>query len=251
MRKHPLLALFTTTATLAATGTLGHALVPTSAAASTYSGVPGDAVNSGAVGVSPSGAVAPTSLMAASTTTTTLGAVRARIFRPAILANRGVAPESSVHRFRALSRTFVLSMTGRAIRRFLRSDVSAAEPLALELIIGSRGRRTLLGAGARQHAARLVQMLYIESAPARSSTPNSTGTWLALRTCESGNSYVADTGNGYYGAYQFSANTWRWIGYSGLPDDASSAAQDRAARALQARVGWGAWPVCSSVLGLR
>lgn len=73
----------------------------------------------------------------------------------------------------------------------------------------------------------------------------------ALRECESGGNYQINTGNGYYGAYQFSASTWRSLGYSGLPHNASPATQDRAARELQARSGWGQWPACSRKLGLR
>ncbi len=72
-----------------------------------------------------------------------------------------------------------------------------------------------------------------------------------LRQCESGDDYSINTGNGYYGAYQFSAGTWRSIGFSGLPHQASPATQDAAARALQARSGWGQWPACSRKLGLR
>lgn len=38
-------------------------------------------------------------------------------------------------------------------------------------------------------------------------------TWLLkLRECESGGNYQDDTGNGYYGAYQFSASTWDSLG---------------------------------------
>jgi uncharacterized protein YabE (DUF348 family) len=38
-------------------------------------------------------------------------------------------------------------------------------------------------------------------------------TWLLkLRTCESGGNYADDTGNGYYGAYQFSSGTWSTLG---------------------------------------
>jgi hypothetical protein len=73
----------------------------------------------------------------------------------------------------------------------------------------------------------------------------------ALRQCESGGNYRTNTGNGYYGAYQFSAGTWRSLGYSGLPHNASPATQDRAARDLQSRSGWGQWPACTRKLGLR
>jgi hypothetical protein len=71
-----------------------------------------------------------------------------------------------------------------------------------------------------------------------------------LRASESGGNYATNTGNGYYGAYQFDLQTWRGLGYSGLPSDASPATQDEAARRLQADRGWSPWPSCSRQLGL-
>lgn len=71
-----------------------------------------------------------------------------------------------------------------------------------------------------------------------------------IRQCESGDNYSADTGNGYYGAYQISAATWQGLGYSGLPNQAPPAVQDEAARRLQAQSGWGQWPTCAAMLGL-
>jgi hypothetical protein len=76
------------------------------------------------------------------------------------------------------------------------------------------------------------------------------GVWAALRQCESGDNYADDTGNGYYGAYQFALATWRGLGYSGLPSQAPPAIQDAAAAQLQARSGWGQWPACARHLGL-
>ncbi len=75
--------------------------------------------------------------------------------------------------------------------------------------------------------------------------------FAALRKCESGDNYKANTGNGYFGAYQFAAQTWRALGFSGLPSDATPQTQDEAARKLQAKAGWGQWPACSRKLGLR
>lgn len=74
--------------------------------------------------------------------------------------------------------------------------------------------------------------------------------WAALRNCESGGNYADDTGNGYYGAYQFSPGTWHSLGYVGLPSEAAPQTQDEAAHALQARSGWGQWPACARELGL-
>lgn len=72
-----------------------------------------------------------------------------------------------------------------------------------------------------------------------------------LRMCESTDRYGVNTGNGYYGAYQFSAVTWWWLGYSGYPNEASPAVQDQAVRDLYALMGWSPWPACSRYLGFQ
>lgn len=74
--------------------------------------------------------------------------------------------------------------------------------------------------------------------------------WRALRVCESDDRYDENTGNGYFGAYQFAASTWSALGYRGLPSAAPPAVQDWAALRLQRIAGWSAWPVCSQVVGL-
>jgi hypothetical protein len=66
-----------------------------------------------------------------------------------------------------------------------------------------------------------------------------------LRVCESSNNYRAATGNGYYGAYQYSPQTWRGLGYAGRPDHASVKTQDSATTKLHAREGWRPWPGCA------
>jgi hypothetical protein len=80
--------------------------------------------------------------------------------------------------------------------------------------------------------------------------PGSGDVWAALRQCESGGNYADNTGNGYYGAYQFSLGTWQGLGMTGIPSDAPPATQDQAARNLQSRSGWGQWPACAHRLSL-
>ncbi|HEV7865514.1 MAG TPA: transglycosylase family protein [Acidimicrobiia bacterium] len=75
--------------------------------------------------------------------------------------------------------------------------------------------------------------------------------WQRLRNCEAGGRYQANSGNGYYGAYQMSAGTWRSLGYGGLPHQAPPEVQDQAARKLRSRSGWGQWPACSRRIGAR
>lgn len=76
------------------------------------------------------------------------------------------------------------------------------------------------------------------------------GVWAQLAQCESGGDPTTNTGNGYYGMYQFSLPTWQAVGGSGLPSDASAAEQTKRAKILQERSGWGQWPHCASKLGL-
>jgi resuscitation-promoting factor RpfB len=83
-----------------------------------------------------------------------------------------------------------------------------------------------------------------------SSTPSGS-VWDKLAQCESGGNWSINTGNGYYGGLQFSLSTWRAYGGSGLPSSASREEQIAIAKKLQADAGWGAWPACSSKLGLR
>lgn len=74
--------------------------------------------------------------------------------------------------------------------------------------------------------------------------------WYKLRVCESTNNYSINTGNGFYGAYQFDLRTWRGLGFDGYPHQASPSTQDRAARLLQSQRGWYPWPGCARKLGL-
>ena len=75
-------------------------------------------------------------------------------------------------------------------------------------------------------------------------------TWAKLRMCESSGNYATNTGNGYYGAYQFNLGTWQGLGYTGLPSSAPPAVQDEAAQKLYDQRGWQPWPACSVKLGL-
>ena len=66
----------------------------------------------------------------------------------------------------------------------------------------------------------------------------------AIAACESGGDPATDTGNGFYGKYQFTLETWAAVGGSGNPAQASEAEQDRRAAILYAQAGASPWPVC-------
>ncbi len=75
--------------------------------------------------------------------------------------------------------------------------------------------------------------------------------WDQLAQCESGGNWAINTGNGYYGGLQFNLSTWQAYGGSGYPHQASRETQIAVATKLRdANGGYGAWPSCSSKLGL-
>ncbi|HUR18643.1 MAG TPA: transglycosylase family protein [Acidimicrobiales bacterium] len=81
--------------------------------------------------------------------------------------------------------------------------------------------------------------------------PATAANFEKLRSCESSGNYSAvNRSNRYFGAYQFSATTWRSLGYEGLPHEATPEVQDEAAGRLQAKAGWRQWPGCSRRLRL-
>ena len=78
--------------------------------------------------------------------------------------------------------------------------------------------------------------------------------WDALAQCESNGDWSINTGNGYHGGLQFSASTWAAYGgtqYAPTADQASREQQIAIAQKTQAGQGWGAWPACTSKLGIR
>ncbi|GAA1718277.1 hypothetical protein GCM10009809_12710 [Isoptericola hypogeus] len=75
--------------------------------------------------------------------------------------------------------------------------------------------------------------------------------WGSLASCESGGNPRTNTGNGFYGMYQFTHSTWRAVGGDGYPHRNSAREQTKRAQILQDRAGWGQWPHCTRQLGLR
>lgn len=77
--------------------------------------------------------------------------------------------------------------------------------------------------------------------------------WDRLAQCEAGGNWGINTGNGFQGGLQFSPSTWRAHGgqeYAATANQASREQQIAVAEKVLASQGWGAWPSCSSSLGL-
>jgi uncharacterized protein YabE (DUF348 family) len=78
--------------------------------------------------------------------------------------------------------------------------------------------------------------------------------WDKLAKCESGGNWAINSGNGFYGGIQFDKGTWDAFGgdqYAAYPYQASREQQIAiATKVRDSRGGYGAWPSCSSQLGL-
>lgn len=77
--------------------------------------------------------------------------------------------------------------------------------------------------------------------------------WLAsaapVAECESGGNPTTNTGNGFYGKWQFDWGTWASVGGSGNAAYAPEAEQDYRAYLLWRSRGWQPWPACQKFAG--
>ena len=106
------------------------------------------------------------------------------------------------------------------------------------------GQQALRASGRLTVDARAVRLMHDRAR--RRARPASTASapLQAIAACESGGDPSTDTGNGFYGKYQFTKETWHSLGGRGSPAEAPEAEQDRRAAALYARAGSSPWPSC-------
>jgi resuscitation-promoting factor RpfB len=139
-----------------------------------------------------------------------------KIDRPGVRGVRAVTYQITQH-------------NGKIVKRVKIKSKLLTEPVTEIILVGTKKATTKKSSG--------------------SSTPSGS-VWDKLAECESGGNWSINTGNGFYGGLQFSLSTWRAYGGKGMPNEASREEQIAIAKKIQADVGWGAWPACSSKLGL-
>lgn len=101
-----------------------------------------------------------------------------------------------------------------------------------------------------------------EAAPARRGQtraavvvdPSDPGVWDALAHCETRGNWATDSVPGFAGGLGFANGTWTSMGGGEFAESAADATREQqiviAQRVLESS-GWGAWPGCSDLLGLR
>lgn len=136
----------------------------------------------------------------------------------------------------------VLLRNGGEWRRAETGREVVREPVTEQVLVGTKERPAAASSGSSSGSG----------APAGGSNfEGGSSVWDSLAQCESGGNWAINTGNGYYGGLQFNLQTWRAYGGSGYPHENSRAEQIAVAERLRdARGGYGAWPHCSSQLGL-
>ncbi|GAA1481538.1 resuscitation-promoting factor [Gordonia sinesedis] len=121
----------------------------------------------------------------------------------------------------------VTTINGKVVKRVKLDSETVTEPVASTVRVGTKAGAPYVPAGS---------------------------VWDQLAQCESTGNWAINSGNGFYGGIQFDQNTWdRWGGqeYAARADLATREEQIAIAKKTLAAQGWGAWPACSSRLGLR
>ncbi|RHW44501.1 resuscitation-promoting factor [Dermacoccus abyssi] len=130
-------------------------------------------------------------------------------------------------------------VTKSAVRRVITigtGQAQAAQPQAQKQVSRSQARQAVT----QQSAPKKQQ----SAAPGGSSR---SGYWNRIASCESGNNWSINTGNGFYGGLQFTQQTWAGFGgtaYAPRAHLATPAQQMAIADKVLAVQGPGAWPVC-------
>lgn len=123
---------------------------------------------------------------------------------------------------------------GKVESKKLVKTVVTSQPVAKVVAVGTKSRPAAPSSGGPVSGG---------------NTPSADGlNWGALAQCESGGNPATNTGNGFYGLYQFDAQTWASVGGSGLPHQNSAGEQTYRAQILYSQRGASPWPSCGRLL---
>lgn len=128
-----------------------------------------------------------------------------------------------------------------------------AVTLAVKSVNGVEAGRTEVASTVLREPAPTIVRVGTKPEPQVPAVSNGS-TWDAIAHCEATGNWGINTGNGFYGGLQFTQGTWAGFGgteYAPRADLATREQQIAVAEKVQAAQGWGAWPACTSKLGMR
>jgi uncharacterized protein YabE (DUF348 family) len=129
----------------------------------------------------------------------------------------------------------VTTVDGKTESKKAVSSVVTQQPVAKVVAVGTKSRPSTTSSGGGSITT--------------GNKPSADGlNWGALAECESGGNPSTNTGNGFYGLYQFDLQTWQSVGGSGYPHQNSASEQTYRAQILYSQRGDSPWPVCGSRL---
>jgi resuscitation-promoting factor RpfB len=174
----------------------------------------------------------------------------------------GVAPARATHHSAGQLPAHEIEMARRAqqaaaVKAMRAAQARRAARAAAHRAARAEARRAARRAAQRaaalaaQHQARKARKApSTSSAAAQPSGASLSGVWACIAQHESGGNPAANTGNGFYGAFQFTLASWQAVGGPpGLPSNYPLSVQLHYAEVLQAQSGWGNWPVSSQMCG--
>lgn len=118
-------------------------------------------------------------------------------------------------------------------------------------LLAKKEKRKREAARAERNKARTVVVTTVAKSKPVSRANRPKGTWLELAKCESGANLTRNSGNGYYGAYQFSQSTWEGFthGRFGPVLEAGWKVQTYVAYRIWLKQGWNGFPGCGRKMG--
>ena len=125
----------------------------------------------------------------------------------------------------------VTKVNGNETERQMTSENTLTEPVATKVRVGSK-----------------------KAAPATPAVAAGGTVWDELVQCEATGNWNINSGNGFSGGLQFTPSTWQAYGGGQYAPEAWQATREQqiaVAEKVQAAQGWGAWPACTSKMGLR
>jgi hypothetical protein len=177
-------------------------------------------------------------------TTTALALAGSLLVPPAAIAAKPPAAPA-LHPPLAGHRTVAAQMHAAHVQEVRADLIARAARLARRLDIPAAAeRRRSRGRSPAALRARINDLEQRRKAERQPSVSTAFPVLQAIAQCESGGDPTTDSGNGFYGKYQFDLQTWQSVGGTGNPAQASEAEQDQRAAALYAQAGSSPWPVC-------